>query len=386
MRASPITTFDEAYEQHLLSAIVKHTNNAVIITDLEGQIIYTNEGFTNITGYTLGEVFGQKPGDFLQGPETNMETVLKIRDQLKRLERVNETILNYHKDGHQYWLQLDIYPLFDDLNVATHFMAIESLVTEMKEKELLVEKQAVRLQENISYAQKLQDALFRKNGRKARLFDEFFILDLPKDKVGGDFYLIDQIQNRKVVLLGDCTGHGASGAMLTAMCVTAIKELLRKYKTLSPAMIINKAQEQLTEMLENGSKSLRDNLEATLVFVNEEKQEIKFASTNQELYLMHETVHRTIKNRRSFQSKSELTDQTIFYEKGAMLYLGSDGLKDQFGGEKSKKFTSKRISDLLSTIHIQRAEDQKAKLRETYKVWRGAEDQTDDILLLGVRL
>ena len=250
----------------LFTDLVHNTNNAVIITDLDGSIKYCNSGFTKITGYTFDEVKGKKPGTFLQGPDTNPETIHRISQKINNLERVNESILNYHKDGSSYWLQLDIYPIFDEMERPSHFMAIESLITEYKEKEKDAEDKKARLDENISYAKKLQQALFRQDAQEQQFFEDHFIFDQPKDEVGGDFYVFDSIQNKKVVFVGDCTGHGASGAILTALCTSTVKSYLQKYKTLSPSLIIEKSQQKVQELLEAGQADLiRDNMEATLM-------------------------------------------------------------------------------------------------------------------------
>jgi len=369
----------------LLFELVNHTNNAIIITDLEGGIVYTNSGFTAITGYDQKEVLGKKPGTFLQGPETSPHTIQSISEKLRNLQRVNERVLNYHKDGSTYWLQLDIYPIFDNDSKPTHYMAVESVITDLKFDEEIMHQQESNLKENIAYAQKLQDALFRKEIKKDILKD-YFIVDLPKDRVGGDFYILDEIQGKKVIFLGDCTGHGASGAMLTAMCVSIIKELLRKYKTLSPAMIIQKSQLKLEELLSDGKNSISDNMEATLIFINEVKKELTYATTVQELYYLGDENQQLLKGNR-LKPDEEIPVEKFNYEPGSMIYLASDGLKDQFGGPSDKKFTKRKIFDLVSNNYKKDMTAQKQTFVENIAEWKGGKaHQTDDILLIGIRL
>ena len=119
----------------VLATVADKTFEAVIITDRDGKIEWINNGFTNITGYSLLEVKGKKPGEILQGPETDRTTVSKIREKLKEKKIFKEEILNYHKDGHKYWLSLSITPVLDANNNVEKFIAIESDITEQKEQQ-----------------------------------------------------------------------------------------------------------------------------------------------------------------------------------------------------------------------------------------------------------
>ncbi|MEM8893400.1 MAG: PAS domain-containing protein [Bacteroidota bacterium] len=118
-----------------LSMVASRTDNAVIITDAHGQIQYVNEGFERITEYTRSEVIGKKPGDFLQGPDTNPEHVKAIRDGLNSKKAFKQEILNYSKTGRPYWLNISINPIFDEEGNVEKFIAIENDITERKERE-----------------------------------------------------------------------------------------------------------------------------------------------------------------------------------------------------------------------------------------------------------
>lgn len=121
-----------------LSLVAAKTTDSVIITDFNGEITWVNSAFEKLTGYKLDQVKGKKPGDFLQGPDTEPETVQKLSKAIKDRESIETTILNYSKDGKPYWLNLSIDPIFDEEGKCTHFIAIERDVTNkiQREKEL----------------------------------------------------------------------------------------------------------------------------------------------------------------------------------------------------------------------------------------------------------
>jgi PAS domain S-box-containing protein len=123
-------------ELQRLALVAKRTNNSIILTDAEGCIEWVNEGFTRVSGFTLDEVKGRKPGSFLQGPETDPETVRYMSECLRQGMGFKVEIVNYHRDGSKYWLEVEVQPVHDDRGRLTHFMAIELEITARKQNEL----------------------------------------------------------------------------------------------------------------------------------------------------------------------------------------------------------------------------------------------------------
>jgi PAS domain S-box-containing protein len=118
-----------------LALVAARTDNAVIISDARGHITWVNDGFERMSGYSMPEVLGQKPGHVLQGPGTDPNTVRQISDQLARAEGVKTEIINFHKAGRPYWVSLDIQPVCDEGGQVVKFIAIERDVTEKKQAE-----------------------------------------------------------------------------------------------------------------------------------------------------------------------------------------------------------------------------------------------------------
>ena len=128
-----VTKEVEQREQfRLLSLVANETDNSVVITCAEGLIQYVNPGFTRLTGYTIDEVRGKKPGHVLQGKETSPETVQKIRSKLQAREAFYDEILNYDRNGKPYWISLAINPVFDEKGVLSQFISIQANITETK--------------------------------------------------------------------------------------------------------------------------------------------------------------------------------------------------------------------------------------------------------------
>jgi PAS domain S-box-containing protein len=98
---------------------------AVILTDKTRKIIWVNDDFTVITGYSYDEVIGRVPGDLLQGPQTETDAIAEIRKGLRELVPVKSAITNYRKNGQAYLCKLVIHPIFSEHRELTNFIAFE---------------------------------------------------------------------------------------------------------------------------------------------------------------------------------------------------------------------------------------------------------------------
>jgi PAS domain S-box-containing protein len=116
-----------------LATVAQRTVNAVIITDSQGRVVWANEATFRMTGYSLEEMLGQRPGDLLQCEQTDPAAVQRISAALKQHEPIREQLLNRNKSGRLYWLDLDIQPMRDANDLVTGFMAVETDITESKQ-------------------------------------------------------------------------------------------------------------------------------------------------------------------------------------------------------------------------------------------------------------
>jgi len=120
-------------EMRLLSMVANETDNAVVVTNPQGEVVYVNRGFERMSGYSLDEMKGKKPGHVLQGKDTNPETVQNIRDHLARSEPFYDEILNYTKGGQPYWISLSVNPIWDDNHHITHYISVQANITQVKQ-------------------------------------------------------------------------------------------------------------------------------------------------------------------------------------------------------------------------------------------------------------
>lgn len=118
-----------------LALVAKKTQNGVFITDAEGCIEWVNEAFTQISGYSIAEIQGQKPGDVLQGVQTDPLTIAQMRSALATRQPFDQEIYNYTKDGKGYWVALSIAPIYQKNGELEGFIAVQTDITDRKQTE-----------------------------------------------------------------------------------------------------------------------------------------------------------------------------------------------------------------------------------------------------------
>ena len=124
------------YETELrkLAAVAENTNNLVIVTDRWGRIEWVNLAFEDKTGYLLHEVRGKKPGEVMQGPDTDKHAIESMRDALRKAEPIRIEVLNYTKDMKPIWLDMNIQPVRGERGIE-NYISIESDITDRRQLE-----------------------------------------------------------------------------------------------------------------------------------------------------------------------------------------------------------------------------------------------------------
>ncbi|NOI58827.1 PAS domain-containing hybrid sensor histidine kinase/response regulator [Vibrio coralliilyticus] len=130
-------------ESARLARVVKHMRDAVVFTDLDSKVTWVNGAFERLTGYSLSEMIGKKPGDVLQGVDTDKRTTRKIRELIDRREPGFFELLNYNKEGESYWIEIALTPLYSTHGQIEGFMAVERDITQRVELEESLKIKAV---------------------------------------------------------------------------------------------------------------------------------------------------------------------------------------------------------------------------------------------------
>ncbi len=118
-----------------LSAVASRTKNPVLITNADGRIEWVNDAFLAKTGYRLDEVRGSMPANLLHGPKSDPAVIAGMRDRLRAHQEVEAEIVNYRKDGSEYWVKVEAQPIFDELGEFTNTISVHTDITERMQTE-----------------------------------------------------------------------------------------------------------------------------------------------------------------------------------------------------------------------------------------------------------
>ncbi|MDO6498846.1 PAS domain-containing hybrid sensor histidine kinase/response regulator [Photobacterium sanguinicancri] len=119
-------------EKSTLALVAEHAQDAIVMTDKEGYTTWVNNSFLSLSGYSFDDIIGKKPGDILQGENTSQAEVVRISDALKQGQSIESELINYHKNGTEYWINIAINPTFDIHGNLQSFIAVERDSTKRK--------------------------------------------------------------------------------------------------------------------------------------------------------------------------------------------------------------------------------------------------------------
>ena len=260
-----------------------------------------------------------------------------------------------------------------------------------------INKQNIALTDSISYAERIQSAMLPPETYINELFNENFILYKPRDIVSGDFYWVRQVNQYVILVAADCTGHGVPGAFMSLLGISYLTEIVQRREITQANQVLNELRRQVKFSLRQhgGHDEAKDGIDMALCVLNMKNKVLQFAGANNPLYLIRD--HNGESELEEFKADRmplgyhqgkdrSFNNHDISLEEGDTFYIFSDGFIDQKGGKDNKRYMSKAFKNLLLEIQDLPMADQKEVMDKNLSNWMGKNSQTDDILVIGVRI
>jgi DNA-binding response OmpR family regulator len=257
----------------------------------------------------------------------------------------------------------------------------------------VIEEKSRNITASIEYAKNIQEAMLKTSLEFKELIPEHFILYLPKDIVSGDFYWFTCIDNLIVIAVMDCTGHGVPGALMSTLGITLLNETVLREKILRPDLILENLRAKLIKTLSQKGYPgiIKDGIEGSVFCFDTFMNHFHYSGSCNSMIIIHEGELQEIKPQRipiGYSDKEvDFENVSLSLSKNDLVYMFSDGYLDQFGGPeaKTKRFMIKRFKEILMANQTLPLEQQREILLSELLAWKGDSDQTDDILVLGIR-
>ena len=259
--------------------------------------------------------------------------------------------------------------------------------------------------QSIAYAEQIQNSILPKKHILDQTLSDNFILFKPKDIVSGDFYWFTKLDNKFIIAVVDCTGHGVPGAFMSMLGASLLREIIIKERVIEPAKVLNLLRTEVISALQQKGTigEQKDGMDIALISIDLDTYEMQYAGANNPIYAVAKHINGYEPliysgNRGFYEIKPDkmpisyfirmnsFTTKTIQLQKGDSIYLFSDGYPDQFGGAKNRKFKYKPFKELLINNANKPMAEQKIILEETLYKWQGNSAQVDDITIIGLKL
>jgi len=254
--------------------------------------------------------------------------------------------------------------------------------------------------DSLNYAQRIQQSFLTSKIILNQTFKNYFIIYKPRDIVSGDFYWTFELPDRTLIACADSTGHGIPGAFMSLIGISLLNEISHSKNIIEPAKMLDELRRIIIsalnpEQLDSGGKDGMD-IALISIFKNPGSEDVKihFSGANNALYIVSDKDNMT--NFLEFKSDKQpvgfysimkpFTQQEIIAKKGDIIYVGTDGYADQFGGIRGKKFMSKQLKKVLMSIYTLDLNEQKEKLEQEFQGWKGNLDQVDDVTIIGIKI
>ena len=327
----------------------------------------------------LAEGFDVGGVDYITKPFNGIELFTRVKNHIE-LSQARETIKQKA----------------EELKIANETLEQKVIerTKELQKKKDIIEQKNREITDSIMYARRIQTAILPPGDYIQSIFPKRFILFKPKDIVSGDFYWISKVGDRIISITADCTGHGVPGAFMSLLGIAFLNEIVNRDPELHASKILGLLREKIINSLHQSGHSAslsNDGIDVALYILNEKKHLLEYAGANNPLYMVRNKEIHIYKPDHMpigihYGEKEEFTNNNIEVQEGDIIYTFSDGFYDQFGGKNNKKLKVKGFKELLIDISVNEMQKQKELLDYFLTKWMDNNDQTDDILVMGVRI
>ncbi|MFO7865040.1 MAG: SpoIIE family protein phosphatase [Salinivirgaceae bacterium] len=346
----------------------------------------------------------------------NEEITKKLNEQRETLEKLNKDLeLSFKKSSadhiklHKALMineeqQIELKKTLGEISNKNQKLELQneeimSQRDKIREQHHLLEIKNRDITDSIQYAERIQNSILPPKEMLRAVFPECFVFFKPKDKLSGDLYWFETVENKgktcHLLAAIDCTGHGVPGALMSIIAKDGLNDAVHGKELTDPGKIITYLNQVIIKTLNKRKTpdSLKDGMDLSMIAYYPEDKEIHFAGARNPLYLIRDNnlevfngnifsagTIGTPENPVTFETK------TIDYEPGDTIYLFSDGFADQFGGEKGNKFRYNRLRKMFQLLVNLPMQKQETKTAQILKKWQGNYEQIDDILIIGIKL
>lgn len=389
------------YEQTILERTRQFENTINTLTDVyvktdnEGKIVEVSPSVCALYGCKLKtDIIGKNFFDTLCQIDYDYHIFVKEITKIGRIDGFSNKLVNLL--GQEKYVESNLVTWVDSENAIAGFEGILHDVTErvIREKTIESQKRTIELahketMDSINAAKHTQSAIMPFS-RIPNLFNSGFVIYRPKDVVGGDFFYAVEKFGKTIATVGDCTGHGVSGALLSTLSMSFLSNVINELS--DTELNSDNILEALRTKVINTMNESSEGFDISLIVVDKEKKQLQFSGAFNSMYYVRKGVLTEYPADKCpigrYPKLVNFQRNTIDYEEGDEVFLFSDGYGDQFGGPNNRRFGSPKLRELCAEVFPLNTAEQKEKIERTLDEWMAQQSlsQIDDVTVMGIKL
>lgn len=395
-------TKQKHYEQTILERTRQFENtintltDVYVKTDTEGKIVEVSPSVCTLYGCKhKTDIIGKNFFDTLCQIDYDYHIFVDEIKKIGRIDGFSNKLVNLL--GQEKYVESNLVTWVDSENAIAGFEGIIHDVTErvIREKTIESQKQTIELAhqttiESINAAKRTQSTMMPFESL-SKLFDSSFIIYRPKDIVGGDFFYAVEKFGKTIATVGDCTGHGVSGALISTLSMSFLSNVISELaeNELTSDNILEQLRSNVIKTMNNDSK---EGFDISLIVVDKSKKQLQFSGAFNSLYFVRDGVLTEYQADKCpigrYPKMVNFQRNTIDYKSGDEIFLFSDGFGDQFGGPSNRRFGSAKMRELFAELSPLDASEQKEKIENIFDEWKAQQPlgQMDDVTVMGIKL
>lgn len=371
-----------------LSLVAEKTSNGVTIADEFGAVLWANQSYLDMFEISFEELVGKQPKELFSGDDVELHEKLNVLNKTTNNYQLEILAQTYTKKP--IWIELNTTLLEDSYGKKLQVEVINN-ITERKNRELLIQNQNHEILASIRYAQRIQNALLTSKEYLDKLPIDYMLYYRPKDIIGGDFYWMYQINEIVIIAIGDCTGHGVPGAIMTSLGINGLINAVVEMQFTDPALILNYLDNYILSILSTSTDNeVNDGMDIGIIHYNTLTKEIIYSGAGRPLIIeQNKEIKKIQGSKKSIGSNyfdADYFSESIQGSESATYYLFSDGVVDQFGGVNKRRLGSKRLNDFF----IEMSEKSNKIIETEFKLFfenhKGSNEQTDDVVFFSFKI
>ncbi|MBR8537059.1 PAS domain S-box protein [Carboxylicivirga sediminis] len=378
-----------------MQSLSENSPDMIIRINTGGKLVYVNPKVADFIGLPASELVKNRVNE-LDIDERFRDYMLDSLKQIRAEEKQVISEVEVQAGEQTLIMEIKAIPEFNEDRDLESVLFVAHDMTEFKKIEQEIKEKNKKISDSINYAQRIQTAILPDTKVLQQFFPRSFIFYRPKDVVSGDFPWMFKKDNFFYIAAVDCTGHGVPGALLSFIGYFLMNNIVNASDSVTASELLDSLHLDVRRTLrqdQEGSNG-RDGMDLALVKIDLESDELQFAGAHNPLYYLSDGELSIYKGSRkgiggkplAKKVEKDFENNIIQYKKGDQFFIFSDGLPDQVGGPKGRKYQSKRIREALEAEPNQTMAHFERHFSNDFYDWMGEYKQVDDVLLIGIEL